>query len=298
MSINPSQNNQIVYPQGALIRRDGGTVVVDLIFKDAESKPEISIYGETLASELKKAVYYYVSRYRMPCMKPGDQKISLRQSFTFNPYDSRPVVNYPVENNPETERDVQLACMVNINGAKYPEYPRESRIGSVDEGTFYYKVTFIAADQPPTLEWIAAAEDNVLQASIERFASGLRLPCLTKGPVSRKILYSFQRDSGSRVYLKDMTLKQLVDVARPISKPAKFDFNTMDCPFDVRMTYMQPFDSNDVREYENVVPSRRPLIDWLSKITLIITDKESIRVIGNVFTIKVPCDAGFINTLP
>ncbi len=290
LSIIPGESNQLVYPKDALERHDGGTVTVDLVFKDAESKPDIRMDGESLANSLVVAVRRYVARYRIPCMKPGDQAVLLHQSYMFIPYDTRRVVGYPTNNDANAETKAQLSCMTNIDGNKQPDYPAEARRrGSLEEAKFYYKLTFFAADKPPSLEWIAAADEASLKRSIMDYANGLRLPCLTDGPVSTKILYKFQIDKGSRTYLKDMSLRQFLGLSGDFPTPAKFDFSTMDCPFDLQMTYMQPFDDNVVREYEQTVPARRSFLDWLTKVSLRLNDEQKNTVLGNILTLKIPC---------
>lgn len=289
LSIIPGESDQIVYPSAALERKEGGTVEVNLIFDDAESQPKIKING-VLGSDVLWAVRQYVVRYRMPCMKPEDKPFSLRQTYTFNPNDNRQVVSYPRLNETEAKKQTQLDCMVNVGGNYQPDYPRDARLrGSLEEAKFYYKLTFSAPDQAPELEWIAKADEVALQTSIKNYVNELRLPCLTDGPVSTKVFFKFQIDKGARTLLKDMVLKQFVASARSFPAPAKFDLSSMGCPFDLRMTYMQPFDDNDVREYENVVPSRKPFIDWLAKIVLHLNEQQSIAVLGDIFTLKIPC---------
>ena len=89
---------------------------------------------------------------------------------------------------------------------------------------------------------------------------------------------------------RDISLKQFVGAIRGIeTQRVLFDFNTMNCPFNVRLTYLQPYLPNNVREIEAREPARQPFLDWLSMASLKLTDRHLDAVFGDGVVLAVPC---------
>ena len=109
------------------------------------------------------------------------------------------------------------------------------------------------------------------------------------GPISASQLYSFVVYGGTRTTLKDMPLKTFVGGAKDFAVPAYFDFNTMDCPFDVRIEYFRPYEFNRVHELERSVAARKPFLDWLSTVTLRLNEDDNNAVVGDSLDVRVSC---------
>ena len=67
------------------------------------------------------------------------------------------------------------------------------------------------------------------------------------------------------------------------------DTSTMGCPFEVALSYRQPFDPSLVGQPEQVLPVRQPLLDWLSTLTLKLDQDQLSSVIGDTAKFTVPC---------
>jgi hypothetical protein len=53
--------------------------------------------------------------------------------------------------------------------------------------------------------------------------------------------------------------------------------------------YLRPHLSNHVKELDSSRPERRPFLDWLSRVTLNLNEKTNTAVLGDTFTVHVPC---------
>lgn len=279
---------KIDYPQELLERKEGDTISVELVFHGPEDAPEVKINQKNSYRDLVDVVEEYVKGYRVPCMNKNDAAVSLRQDYVFSPNDGRKVMHSSPEDEADMDRKNQLKCMLNVDSMTKPNYP-QSALGKKLEGNFFVKVRFDAPDKPPVVDWLAYYELNSLYVSVQNYLNGLRLPCMKDGPVSFTRFYTFKIDGNSTTFLKDMSLKDFLVAAKDLQRPAYFDLNTMTCPFDLRVQYIQPYSKNEILELESTNPNRKVLIDWLSSVTLNLNKRDSIKVLGNIFTLRVPC---------
>jgi len=157
------------------------------------------------------------------------------------------------------------------------------------QGKFYVKMRFDAPDQPPTLTWLAATNNEVLRKSAEEYLLGMRVPCLRHGWIALTRVISYTIDGGPRTLFNDMTLKQFTGIAKDVPRQASFDLNSMACPFDVRVTYLQPYGRSTVAQLDKADPARAPLLDLLANVKLNLSEKQSLKVLGDQFTLSVPC---------
>jgi len=223
----------------------------------------------------------------VPCLQAKDNPVKLRQVYVFIPNDGRKVAeSTPVDERSESRR-TKLACITHVLKQPQPAYPDDAR--RIDaQGPVIVNLRFTQPDAPPDVRVLASAH-NTLRREVQAHSTGLRLPCLDGDEISLNRIYQFQIIGGERTVLKDTKLTQLLSSARNLATPVYFDFGTMSCPFDVRMTYTQPYLSNAVGELETSLPARRPFLDWLSRLTLNLDEKTNLRIIGQQMNISVPC---------
>lgn len=284
LTLTPGKSDQLEYPENLFQSKDGGTVPVELRFNGPDTAPEVRITDDGGWGELRSAVTAHVKRFRLPCMHKDDKQVILRQSYVFIPNDGRKVMSSGFEDAADKERRAQLACISHIDAMTKPIYPY-----TATQGNFLLNLRFEAPDQSPSLEWLAASNSPILRGALTQYAQGLRMPCLKNGPVTAQKLFKFQIEDGSRALIRDMTLVAFLRAASDIPKPVYFDFDRMSCPFDLRINYYRPFKNNHIAEIETSNPARLPLIKWLSKMTLQLNEKLSLDVLGDEFTVTVPC---------
>lgn len=289
LTLTSGATNAIEYPEEALKRKDGGTIVVNLEFNGPESAPDVDIVdGRSAHNELVLAVKKHVKRFRIPCMKQGDQPVRFRQEYIFLPHDARKIVDATPVDLAVEEKKKLLQCITHLKPGSKPHYP----IGALRreaQGNFLVSLKFENPTGAPDVKWLAAANDIHLKESIAYFVEGLRMPCFSGAPLETTFLYKFSIDDGSRVFLKDSDLVSFLRSARDMYKPVQFDFDTMNCPFDLRVNYRRPYAPSHIGELENSNIARKPFLEWLSTVTLDLKEDDNNRVLGSIFTLHVPC---------
>jgi hypothetical protein len=276
------------YPPDLFERRDSATIEVELSFTSPDAAPRLTIKDGPLHHErFDSAIRSYVKQFRVPCLQPNQGPVVLRQTYVFIPNDGRKVaMSTPVDERSEARR-AKLACITHVRKIQQPDYPDDARRLDV-QGPVIVNLRFTKSDAAPEIRVLAAAH-NSLRREIVAYSAGLRLPCLDGDDISLNRIYQFRILGGERTVLKDTKLAQLLAAARNLAVPVYFDFGAMGCPFDVRMSYFQPYLENDVYELESSQPARRPFLDWLSRLTLNLDEKRNLGIAGQQMNISVPC---------
>ncbi len=279
---------RLVYPAEALERKDGGVVKVEMKFTSPDRAPRVKITDETGSSLLEEAVSDYVDGFRVPCMDEKDGPVTLQQEYVFVSNDGRKVMSTSAHDDADAGRRAKMACIKNASGNEKPIYPTSARRDQ-SQGKFYVEMTFSAPDKAPDVEWLVTADSKALRRSVEDYLGELRMPCQDGEPVRSRMMFNFKLIDGDRTFFRDLTLIQFVSIAKDLPTPVYFDLNTMGCPFDLRVQYMRPQEKNDVSELETSNPARKAFIDWLSSITLNLSNDQLSKVFGDSFTLSVPC---------
>jgi hypothetical protein len=282
------KEDRIEYPKDALERKDGGVVKVDMTFNAPDRAPRVKVDASVTSSELEDLVKDFVDDYRLPCLDPKNGPVTLHREYDFVPNDGRKVMSTTTRDLGDKVRSSQLACIKNIAGNAKPDYPTQARIDQ-SQGKFYVDLAFAAPDQPPQLTWLVAAKNHTLRWAVEQYVKDLRMPCQQGEPAHLSVLYQFSIVDGTRVIMKDLSLKQYLAFAKVMPTSVYFDLDKLGCPFDLRVRYLQPVAPNHVSELDNANPARKPFIDWIANISLNFSDTQLSQVIGDSFTVSVPC---------
>ncbi|WLI88348.1 hypothetical protein Q4S45_16650 [Massilia sp. R2A-15] len=276
------------YPENSLNRKEGGTVRVQLEFRAPGDKPRVKLLDRAMWSELNDAVESHVRQFRVPCMQEADGPVILVQKYVFDPDQGDRVMASPTRDLADIQRAAAYRCMRHPVPNSKPRYPSDA-LRNGEEGNFIVKLHFSAPDQAPAVEFAGGPNHRSLRHSITNYAEELRLPCLQGQPVDVMIAYKFVLSGGARTLLRDGGLKEVLGSAKDLARPAYFDFNTMDCPFDVRLTYYRPFANNKVQQLDTAVAARQPFLDWLEGMSFNLDEQTSAKVFGNKMVISVSC---------
>lgn len=276
------------YPAELLQAKVDGTVRVELVFAAPDAAPEVRVLDQSSAGQaLVDAVRRHVARLRVPCLPAGAQPARIAQDYVFRPDDGRRVAALAPEDLDDPGRHRLAACLTRIAGPAL-EYP-ERALRDNQEGNYLVRMRFTNAASPPEMQFLAGPMHAPLRQALKDVVAAYRLPCLDKGPVDLELIYSFRIDGNPRAVLKDMRLTQMLGSAAKMPLPASFDFNTMGCPFDLRVTHRQPHAPHVVKQLEPAHPGRRSFIDWLSRVELKLSGAQALAVLGDTFTVSVPC---------
>jgi hypothetical protein len=277
-----------VYPREAYEARISAHVVAQLTFERPDAQPRIRIDDEGISRVFIESVHDFVRAYRVPCLEPG-QRAQLRQEFVFRPTDGRRVRAW-LPQDADGQRQARLAaCKKRNDNVPRPDYPTRALM-DLEQGTVVFKLRFEDADRAPQ---IVLADDSVngqLIDAAREHAAGWRLPCHEGGPVEMLMLYQFFIEGTRQTVLAHPTFANFLRAVKGIQQAnLYFDFDTMGCPFDVRLRLYQPHADNEVGELGEPHPERRFFLDWLRRQQLALDARSLNRVVGQHMDLRVPC---------
>jgi hypothetical protein len=276
------------YPSMQLERKTGATIRVELAFAGPETEPSMRLLDEGFVSpDFVEAIQSHVRRLRVPCMAPGAEPVRVAQTFVFRPDDGRNVVALPPRDTATEDRRRLSRCLTRITPQTVPDYPTRARREGT-QGNYLVRLRFDSPAAPPQMEIVAGPPDRYLRRALAEFVSGYRLPCQEGAALEIDLIFQFQLEGGSRVLLNDMSLRQFLGAARRVP-PGRFDFGTMGCPFDLRVNHLQPYKPHAIGQIGEARADRLDFIEWLSGIALKLDSRTALAVLGDSFTLGVPC---------
>ncbi len=283
------------YPPDQFKLRNSALLNVELSFQGKDVPPSVRYLDK--ASEVNenylefyRAVEKHVQDYRLACWEQGT--VRLNQQFKFVP-DARKSFVLPPED-PFEAQQTPKGCKFEAPAGK-PAYPSGAMglgAGPSGGGNVVLRMVFHGVDAEPEVQVVYDGRSRPLAGSAQAWARGYRMRCAT--PPTNKIsatqLFRYQLEGATRYALKDLNLVQfLQSVDRTRWAGARFDFSTMSCPFEVRVTLMQPFADNRVAELESNDPARKPFLMWLRKQKFQIPSDAERFLIGEPLNVTVPC---------
>jgi Gram-negative bacterial TonB protein C-terminal len=283
------QRGEPEYPFDAWKRGQGGRVEVELSFNTPDRPPSVKVVANEGEDSFVEAVKAHVRRFRLPCIDADYTKARLRFEYTFKPDDRKVASADPKDPDHEAERRL-WACITHTSGAKAPDYPAEALRQEL-QGRIWIDLQFDAADQPPSFTAYSATGRGPLHEAIEDWMSGYRMPCFTgTTPVKASVQYVYRINGVGGYGFKPMGFMQFLGAVKGIRQQRlDFDFNQMGCPFDVRLTYLQPHRANEVGQLVNHEPSRQPFIDWLKTVQFELPRGALEAVYADNLSLTIPC---------
>ncbi|WP_374675747.1 hypothetical protein [Ideonella sp.] len=284
-----AQRDALAYPFDAWKDGKGGRVQVELLFHSPDRGPAVSVLPADADERLVDAVKFHVNTFRLPCVDRGVSQGRVILEYVFKPDDQRVAASEPRD--PEVERRQALwACVRHVSGAKSPAYPPDAR-QALRQGSVQTRLEFRSADTPPIAQVWSATGNGPLHTGVEEWVKGYRMDCHPGGEsVTQDLQFRFRLEGAPAVGFKPLTLMQLLPAVKGIrDQRLAFDFTQMDCPFDVRLTYLQPHAPNKVVQLDSFEPSRRPLVDWLQGIELNMRGTQLEAVYADDLLLSVPC---------
>ncbi len=276
------------YPAAMLEAKRGSRVRATFTFAGPDRAPSVEL-SDTLR-DFREAILEYARQLRVPCMGAGDAPVLLRQDFDFVPNDGRKVaLTLPLDASAGRSKS---ACGVHLTGEgipaiRYPEQPLRARL----EGNVVARLHFFDPAKAPDMTVLDDGGSGQFVRAITPSVEALRMTCLGKDPIDLQVFYTFVIDgSANRVALRDLTLVQFIHATKPVAPGSVyFDTQLMKCPFDVRLTFRQPWNRNRIDELEEDVESRHAFLAWLSTLEFDLPPRDANHVLGQSMLIHVPC---------
>ena len=285
-----SERGSPEYPSRQLFAKTGGQVQVVLTFADKDSAPRVRIlnsnkWNEDAFDDFSRSVERFVSKYRLPCLTEGT--VELRQDFRFS-LDDKKAYALDASNGPSEWSKAE--CKYDYVGEK-PVYPSSTQMPT---GNVYVRMKFMQRDEPPVVTVVYGGGHYQLAEATKSWMAQYRLRCAKplERPIETTNIHRFTPVGGVSLTVKDMALVPfLQSVDRKSLGTPKFDTNAMACPFEVKVTLLQPHAPNVVRELERTEPSRKDFLQWLTTLRFRYPDGFERYLVGDTTTITVPCMA-------
>jgi len=277
----------LVYPEGELALKYEAVVRVRLVFADADSAPKANVFHNLGPEAMSNAVLEYVRNYRLLCMAAGAEPVVATQEFHFT-LEGRKIVYGGLRDDPA--RKTVITCLA--GDERRPEYPRDLKGRRLPQGNVIVRLRFSTPSDPPTATILTDAGSPVLRRMVLDHVERYRMPCLSSSgkPIEAMRTFFFRQEGAKQYTLNDLTLQQFVDGLDKLEQQrVRFDFSSMNCPFDVRLNLYQPFAKNSVGEIDHADPNRREFIEWLRGVALKLPEAAAPQIIGQSMIVSVPC---------
>jgi len=274
------------YPANEWQNGSPGRVLVELIFTGPDLRPEVTIVESEGGPAFVESVRRHVRNLRLPCLEAADIPARTRFDFVFSPTEREALPPEAID--PElAEWNRLLQCVV--APPKLPEYPVHARRSEL-QGRVSLEMRFTSADGPPMATLLARPSSEPFLAPITRWAQGFRLPCFNGRVLRTSWNMVFRLEGDAPFGFRETSLVQFLGSIRDIERQrVQFDFNTMGCPFELRLTYLQPLAKNRLTQISQPHPARQPFLDWLSSAELKLTDRAHDAVFADSVVLRVPC---------
>lgn len=282
------------YPEEKWISGTPGRVKVELVFTGPVLRPELKIVHSEGGPEFVDSVRRHVRDFRLPCLESADIPARVQLDFVFKPVERKGTASEAMDPD-RADQERQLACVVNAAGMK-PDYPQQARRNNA-QGRVLLELRFVNADGPPEITLVARPASKDFLAPVTEWAQQFRMPCHAGAPVRTRWTLVYRFEGDRRYGFKKLRLVDFLGNIRGIeSQRVNFDFNTMGCPFEIRLQYLQPQRRNEVVQINEPNSARQPFLNWLAGAELKLAEKDQEAVFGDWLVLEVPC--GQFNLLP
>lgn len=288
LSPAPDQRGAPEYPFDPWKQGQAGRVKVELAFTGAALRPAVKVLEYDGDDSFIEAVKEHVREYRVPCLHSDDIPVRLVIEFVFKP-DGRKALWDTPRDEADAARSAMTQCVVHRSGKSAPPYPPAALQGGL-QGRVLLKMRFDATDKAPSFEVYGADLHSILNDTIESWAAGYRMPCHHGAPVSTKIVFEYLIEGMGSYGFKPIGFLQFLGRVKGIDQASlAVDTNTMGCPFDLSLLYLQPRLPNVVGQLESTHPARRPLLQWLAGVELDLPRASLAAVYADTARFSVPC---------
>ncbi len=274
------------FPAGDPYDRTSRLVRVQLHFEKPDAAPRVELLANTAREDMVELVQEHVSKYRLPCLAPGDGTVRAVQEFNFTNTEMQPLPTS--QDSPAPKHCVVMP----VEDMSPPRWPSDTVEHVMMEFTFDGD-----GKAAPSTKIIFSTGMRSLEESVREWVDKYRAPCRKAGdpPFIARQNFTFHPPGKTRFVLKREVIS-LADFLSSTQLPQGetesiyFDFNTMNCPFLVNYTSRHPHLPNDAVAGSPADPNRLALVKWLSSRSLKFTSKRQANELFNAtLQIQIPC---------
>ena len=187
---------------------------VRLTFSAADSAPEADVFFDSVGGDFRSDTLDRVSRYRLPCLKPGDTPVVATQEFQFVPGDGRRVLWGKVRG--EAGSSPYATCLTGAD--QVPLHPY--RLGDrVTQGTVLVEFTFKDGISAPQSKILFDGRSARFASVVQDYVGGYRLPCMKVGDPPVRVTQTFKfRMEGEGTMLRDVPIARFLGAVEGIKR--------------------------------------------------------------------------------
>lgn len=274
------------YPVKDKVDRGFGAMRVLLRFSKPDAAPDVEVLFNSARQDMQDQAYRYLSRLRLPCLRPADGVVTAVQEFSFVNTD-RDATPLELER-PDGEPPF---CLVPRR-----DMPRYDGLGRLDIEHVVAAATFTGdGRQPPEVKVLYSTGSRRFEAAVRERLAQCRMPCRQggEGPQSFQQQFSmFPTDRPRYAFRREaLGLVEFLRMTRDAGKlRAAYDFDTMGCPFKVDYVVYGGAVPNEAKARGASDPNRLPFLDWLAGLPIAFTNEgQASAMFGSQLQIDVPC---------
>jgi hypothetical protein len=282
------------FPQRVLDKRVSGFIRVKLVFSHPERAPKLEVIFRSGAEEHVEEVERYVSSYRLPCLKPG-QNIEAIQEFSFDADKFGRVHWNDMRHAPASSISNVRACIT--TPASQPKHFEDKALSSnikrKTNGNLIASLRFTKMDAPPEVKVLYDNGNANWRNSVLSHLAEYRLTCPMPEGEALVIEQQFSYAASTRSHdytLKDTDLVKFLGFVKDIDQQkVRFDLDSMACPFEVIWGVGMPAFKNRVGQVGAPNPNRLEFLAWLETLSLNVRPEVFDQVLGQQIKIYIPC---------
>lgn len=276
------------YPQRNKLDREHGAMRLLLKFNKPDAKPVVEVLFNAAREDMQDQAFDYVSRYRLPCLKPEDGEVTAVQDFNFQNNDRDPT---PMLMDAGAGERPPLCVVMPRRQMDY-----RMGIGRPETEHLVALISFVGDGlQPPEVRFTYSKASTRFEQAVREWVSEYRMPCRTAQDKPRVIeqRFSMYPDNKRRYGFKRerFALPEFLGMTRePAKLSAHFDLKTMGCPFKVDFVVGGGAYPNKASVHGPADPNRAGFLAWLQGLQLDFkTQDMADDLFGSLLQVDVPC---------
>ncbi len=298
------RSNTISVPPGAKVPPKGVVVRVLLEYEDIGADPAVSVSFNSGDQTFADAVIEEAKTYRFSCVKKGKSPLRYMQEVQFVPAEVPKVIAGRVRPVADaTGLALNAGCFKSADGklmsTGIPQWGGTVKGSNISRpkpaeasrGVVIVAITFRGPDVAPEATILFSRGDKRFEGAVIDHVAGYRWSCMKAGDPPFKTTRAFSYVLGGEEQVPNkLTLQQFLPAVDKLTEQkVRFDFTTMTCPFEIRLTYLQPFTRNDVKEVGGANLNRREFVSWLREVTLKPELNPDNKLVDRELEVSVPC---------
>ncbi|MBN8505616.1 MAG: hypothetical protein J0L58_14190 [Burkholderiales bacterium] len=262
-----------------------GLMRFKLRFVAPDRPPRIEKLSDSFGDEdMERLARDYLAGYRLPCLHGEEHPVEVVQEFSFSRWGNEPPVPLVGQRPPLR--------------VQYPKQPLSlSSWEQAVPGKALVELIFHENREEPEMRFVFSGLDRTMQRRIQDHVRAYRLldaggrsyPVTVTQPFA--VLDGETRSTQYRLAKDTFGLVEFLKLMQNLRElPIDLDLDSMNCPFALRVSLRQPYESNGVHQIDTVDANRAYLLEWLRKLKpRYASEAQQKDLHGTDIRVMVPC---------